>query len=378
MIKKNSLALVIASALSTTVSVAYAQTNVTVYGVVDGGVAYVSNSGGDGKLWKSSGGNLSGNQLGLKGTEDLGGGLSAIFGIESGFDLMTGKSAQNGRLFGRQSFVGLSSPTWGTVTLGRQYDPLSDLLQPLTADAYSGIFGTPGDVDNYDNSARVNNSIKWTSPLWNGLTFEALYAFGEVAKANGSGQTYGGAVGYANGPLGVSAGVLNIDNGNAAASMRGTSSSDSLFNTAVNSAYSSASVVNVLRAGGQYDFGILTAGAAYSHSEYVADSASTFSETEKYQNASVFARFQVSKALQLTTAYNFTKASGDSSARYHQLGIGADYTLSPRTDIYALAAYNHANGHNGIGTAQATIGSYGIDAGASSQSMVVLGMRHRF
>jgi predicted porin len=72
----------------------------------------------------------------LKGEEDLGGGLKAIFQLENGFDPGTGKLNQGGREFGRQAFVGLTRDQWGTVTLGRQYDPLVDMVQGITADNY--------------------------------------------------------------------------------------------------------------------------------------------------------------------------------------------------------------------------------------------------
>ena len=78
-------------------------------------------------------GNLSGSRWGIKGKEELGNGLAAIFQLEDGFDITNGTSGQGGRLFGRQAYVGLSDTRFGTVTLGRQYDSVVDYLQPLTA-----------------------------------------------------------------------------------------------------------------------------------------------------------------------------------------------------------------------------------------------------
>ncbi|MDL5477584.1 hypothetical protein, partial [Klebsiella pneumoniae] len=71
---------------------------------------------------------------------------------------------------------------------------------------FGGTFGTPGDVDNYDNSLRVNNSVKYARPVISGLQVEALYGFGGVAGTTGSGQTYSFAGAYANGPVGIAAG----------------------------------------------------------------------------------------------------------------------------------------------------------------------------
>ncbi|MCM3181278.1 porin, partial [Cytobacillus horneckiae] len=146
-------------------------------------------------------GNLSGSRWGLRGIEDLGSGLSALFQLENGFNIGTGALGQGQREFGRKAVVGLASSTYGTVTLGRQYDPIIDLVQGLTEDNYfGGVFATPGDLDNYDNSLRVSNSVKYTSPLISGFQFAALYGFGGVAGATGSGRTYSFGASYANGP----------------------------------------------------------------------------------------------------------------------------------------------------------------------------------
>ncbi|MDD7998734.1 porin, partial [Kosakonia radicincitans] len=66
-------------------------------------------------------------------------------------------------LFTRQAFVGLSSNNYGTLTFGRQYDALTDLVQPLKGDQWGSMFSTPGDVDNNDNGTSVNNAVKYVS-----------------------------------------------------------------------------------------------------------------------------------------------------------------------------------------------------------------------
>ncbi|WP_308610527.1 porin [Massilia frigida] len=107
-------------------NVAMAQSSVTVYGVAD--AALVKESGGvAGGVTKMVGGVEGGSRLGFRGTEDLGGGLAAIFTLEMGFNLDTGTSAQGGVAFGRQAFVGLNSKA-GALTLGRQYTPPCFLL----------------------------------------------------------------------------------------------------------------------------------------------------------------------------------------------------------------------------------------------------------
>jgi predicted porin len=370
--------LAVSTTLAFSTDAARAQSSVTLYGIVDTGIAYIHNSGAEASQWKMSAGNLSGNQWGLRGTEDLGGGYSAIFQLENGFDIGSGQLQQGNREFGRQAFVGLSSASYGSVYLGRQYDPVSDLVQPITADQFSGIFATPGDIDNYDSSVRFDNAVKWVSPSWGGFTVEAMYGLGGIAGATGSGQTYSAAIGYAHGPLNLAAGYLHIDNGNPSHAPRGTSSADTLFNSPVNAAYASAGAVDITRAAAQYAIGPVTLGAAYSFSNYKADGYSTFGQSEKYHNGSVFALWQVAPDFQTIVGYNYTKSTGDSSARYHQVNLGVDYLLSKRTDIYATAAYQHASGSNGAGDAQAVVGSFDIESGANYQVIGIVGLRHKF
>ena len=382
-------------ALLGTAGAAHAQNSVTLYGVIDTGFTYVHNANGNEKLVGTSSGNLSGDRWGLKGQEDLGGGLKAIFQLENGFDVNTGKLGQSGREFGRQAFVGLTADKYGTVTLGRQYDPLVDMVQGITGDNYwASIVGTPGDVDNYDNSSRVNNGVKYVSPNYAGLQFEGMYGFSNLAGTTGQGQTWSGAVAYNNGPLGLAAGYYYTSNPSAgrtaaAGSTWNSPSSDSIFDSPINNGYSSAHSIGIARAAAQYAIGPVTVGGSYSNAKYRPDGFSAFTSTETYNVGSVFVNYQVTPAFLVGTGYTYEKASGDTGAHYNQVGIGADYTLSKRTDFYALGAYQKASGtqatyvtNGGVTTrvtqsAQASIGSTGF-AGTSNQELVIVGIRHRF
>ncbi|MFM0606093.1 porin [Paraburkholderia sediminicola] len=370
---------------------AQAQSSVTLYGIVDAGIAYVHNAQGangqnQSSLVKFSSGNLSGSRWGLKGTEDLGGGLAAVFQLENGFNVGTGALGQGGREFGRKAVVGLSSSTWGTVTAGRQYDPIVDLVQGLTEDNYfGGVFATPGDLDNYDNSLRVSNSVKYVSPVFAGFQVEALYGVGGVAGATGNGQTYSFGAGYANGPLSLGAGYFYANGGNTTtANVRTwTSSSDSLFNTVINAGFASAKSIQIVRVGGQYVIGAATIGAAYSNTQYANDAFSAFHDTARFNNGSLFFNYQITSALRAGVGYNYTSLTGPSSAHYNQVNLGADYALSKRTELYALAGYQKASGNtlNASGkvvSAQASIGSYGVNSGTNSQEVAIVGIRHKF
>jgi predicted porin len=98
---------------------AHAQSSVTLYGLIDEAIRFQTSP--TGHTIDVNEGAVNGNRFGLKGAEDLGGGLSAIFQLESGFNIANGKSDQQGQLFGRFAWVGLQSDQWGTLKLGRQY-----------------------------------------------------------------------------------------------------------------------------------------------------------------------------------------------------------------------------------------------------------------
>lgn len=375
-----------AAALVSLSASAQAQSSVTLYGIVDAGLSYIKTSTGN--RYSLLSGGLSGNRWGLKGSEDLGGGLRAIFQLESGFAIGTGKLAQGGREFGRQAFVGLASDRWGTVELGRMYDPVVDLVQPLTADGTLGSvpFATPGDVDNNDFSARVSNAVKYLSPIYSGLQFEALYAFGGVAGSTGQGYTYSGAVSYSNGPLKLAAGYMQATNANAATGKRTawtSGSTDALFEGgSINAAYQSAHVLGIAQAAAQYQLGAFTLGAGYSNARYTSDGESTFGTTERFNTGRVYGFYRATPSLRFGLGYILTAASGDTSARYNVVSAGSFYQLSKRTDVYLTGAFQHASGtqrttSGGTQRALATISSYGID-GTGTQEIVTVGLRHRF
>ncbi|MBL8325443.1 MAG: porin [Rubrivivax sp.] len=157
---------------------------VTIYGVFDIGVEQVSNVAAGGSLTRvPTNTNTAPPRLGLRGTEDLGGGLSAIYTIEMGIDLGAGTLNQGGRAWGRQSLVGLSGP-FGTISLGRQY--AMTFWAGLDADIHGGgIYGT-GSLDSYLPNARTDNSIVWRG-RFDGLSLGVAYSLGrDVVNAGPS------------------------------------------------------------------------------------------------------------------------------------------------------------------------------------------------
>ncbi|HEY1609229.1 MAG TPA: porin, partial [Paraburkholderia sp.] len=103
---------------------AHAQSSVTLYGVISESLEYVSNSKGSHLVGLSNAGMMP-PRVGLRGVEDLGGGTKAIFTLEDGFNITNG-AMLNGGLFGRQAYVGLQNDHAGTVTMGRQYEEMTN------------------------------------------------------------------------------------------------------------------------------------------------------------------------------------------------------------------------------------------------------------
>jgi len=266
------------------------------------------------------------------------------------------------------------------VTLGRQYDPVVDLVQPITADNYWGsTFTTPGDVDNNDNSSRTNNAIKFTSAVYSGFQFEGMYAFGGVAGSTGSGQTWSGAATYATGPFSVAAGYIRMDNADTFAARAGAwstgATSDATFDSSINTAFASAKSIGIASVAGQYVVGPITAGIRYSNAQYKSDAFSSFTSTERFNVGAGFVNYQLTPAALLGLGYTYTHGSGNGpSASYNQISLGGDYNLSKRTDVYLVGAYQKASGTN----VTASAADYGYASDSSSQEIVSLGIRHKF
>jgi predicted porin len=192
--KKSLLAL---AALAAVAGTASAQTSVTVYGVADAAITRTDN--GTATATTLDSGKLSGSRIGFRGTEDLGGGMSAIFTIENGFNIDTGAMADAARLFNRQAWVGLSSGA-STIKAGRQNTPVYANLSTFDpfGNAQAGdsarIFTTEYEGSRWDNNLTYNYSAQ-------GFRAELQYAFGEVVGNTSGSRAIGGFVGYKNGPI---------------------------------------------------------------------------------------------------------------------------------------------------------------------------------
>ncbi|GAB4179973.1 MAG: porin [Rhodocyclaceae bacterium] len=202
---------------------AMAQSNVTIYGIADAALAHTSASGHKNTVI-AGGGNLNGNRLGFKGTEDLGGGLKAMFNYELGYTIDAGAAPGGGLTIERQAWVGLGGG-FGTVSVGKQYAPgfgasakydamLGTNFSPVEIMAGAvGVGNALGTANmariQAGGAARTNNSIAYASPNFSGFTGNLIYGFGETATPNlagnssSAGSTIGLGLDYTAGPFAV-------------------------------------------------------------------------------------------------------------------------------------------------------------------------------
>ena len=376
--------LIVVAVAASFASVAHAQSSVTLYGLLDAGVTYTSNVAHSSK-WAAGSGGIDQSRFGLRGSEDLGNGLKAIFTLESGFNVNNGRFANNNGMFNRQAFVGLSSAQFGTVTLGRQYDAAQDFLAPLTATGSWGgtYFAHPFNNDNLNTNGgfAVNNSIKYSSANYAGFTFGGTYGFSNQAGAFANNREYSLGAAYQWQGLRLGAAYAQQNNPgatNATGTAGNGGATDGGFLGATGNFRQ-----REFGAAGSYSFGPATVGLAWTQSRI--DNVAGVQQSLRANNYEVNGKYNLTPALGLGVAYTFTDGKGygvaanggSASVRYHQIGLQADYALSRRTDVYAQAVYQHAMGDGGV----ASIYSGDITQAPSSsknQTAATVGLRHRF
>ncbi|GAB2883018.1 porin [Paraburkholderia jirisanensis] len=362
---------------------AHAQSSVTLYGLLDVGLQYTNNAG-TGSLIRQTSGNINGSRFGLRGNEDLGGGLAAIFVLEGGVTLNNGKSAQDGRLFGRQAYVGLASKEYGTVSLGRQYDAFTDTLIPLSATSINfgdTAFAHPFDNDEMIHSFRLSNTAKYASPVYRGLKFEAQYAFSNSTDfAVNRGYSVG--LGYSIGHLSAGVGYFQL-NGTKGTTINSPGTLDINESQANNTAgfVLGADVQRIVGAGVNYEIGKGKVGFVYTHSEFQGSTSfGSQGGTVRFDNYELNGKYLVMPQLSVGVEYTFTNghvtnsSTFGSSPKWNQLGVQTVYNLSKRTDVYVEGVYQHVSGHNFT----AFIYNSGGASSTGNQVVGMMGMRTRF
>jgi general bacterial porin, GBP family len=385
--KKNLIVAAVATLAASFATAASAQSSVTLYGIVDAGLTYVNNVQAQNvgyqkaSQWSVKSGNVQASRWGLRGAEDLGGGMKAIFTLENEFDVANGGGGSG---FGRQAFVGLSTQA-GTVTLGRQTDAVADYLGPVSATGSWGgtYFAHPGNLDNLNAEAfRINNSIKFVSANYSGFSFAGAYGFSNAANSFADNRAYSLGAGYANGPFKFGLAYTQANNANSPTNTNGAITGGKSGFQLNNDALAADNVrMRTFGAGGSFSTGALTFGAVWTQTRQNAyfEGVGASLVTNNYE---VNGHYALTPALSMGAAYTFTngRAATDGQSthlRYHQFGLQTDYALSKRTDIYAEGVFQIASGLPA--NRYPVAGISGVDASSSNrQVLVTTGIRHRF
>jgi predicted porin len=353
--------------VAVTAQSAFAQSSVTLYGIVDTSVRYLTNADANNDSRISMGGGpITGSRWGLKGSEDLGGGLSAVFRLENGFDLWNGQLASAGTLFNRMAYVGLSSNQYGAVTLGHQntplFDQLGDVYDPLTVGNYDQDGWLPGALG-YGLSQ--SSSVKYNGQF-GGLNVEVMYGFGGVAGSVGASNMYGVTVSY-------TYSALSLDGG----FQQNSDVHNNKFNVVNLSAVYAFSTVKAFAGWlhAQDNTGIvdLYMGAANSPA---ASWSTPLTGTNRIDDGFYAgSTWQFTPALLLTAAGYYDHSRNALEADDTTLGRGtrytgvllAEYSLSKGTTAYGTVDFTH-----GAGAAQADF------PGRNNQTGVAVGFRNVF
>lgn len=322
---------------------AAAQSNVTLYGVVDLGIEQTRLSPGA-KTTRLSSGIQSGSRWGLKGREDLGNGMFAAFQLETGIDASTGALGQGGLGFGRQSWVGLGGG-FGTVKFGRQYVPLflaMDTIDPFGTGLVGDGSGMAAVFPAY--GVRMDNTINYSSPDLGGFSMEAAYGFGEVAGNASIGRQYGFSAVYDKAPFTAVAAYHHRG-------LIGPGNTDGGENKGV-------------LLGGAYDLKVVKLHAALSDNRTDSAAGVNTGRSRDYM-LGVSAPVGPFSVMASYIRHN-DRMTPNADAKFWALG--ATYAMSKRTNLYTSYSRvsNESAGSTGSGVAGADI------------SWINVGIRHRF
>ncbi|MGY6257937.1 porin [Paraburkholderia caledonica] len=366
------LGAVAAAGVSLTCGAAHAQSSVTLYGIADVGVEHINNTSAGGAQTREVSGNLSGSRWGLKGAEDLGGGMKAIFQLESGFNINDGTTAQSTRglganaatttrLFGRQAWVGLSYKGQ-QLTFGRQNSLLYEqavAFDPMGASSRYSVLSL-----DYAMAGRIDNSAKYTG-VFGPLTAQAMYStrydtgYGaEVPGAQITGRFFSGAVTYAQGPFAASV-SYEQRNSNTVATNTGTE----------RRATAAASyVIGPVKGFAGYRY-LRASNAFLPVNPIVVANGSQASAANLYWAG---AQYNVTPAF-IITATGYYQDVHSTGADPWLAVLCADYFLSKRTDLYATAGFAHNKDKSTLG-----VNGYGTVAPGYNQTGITIGMRQKF
>lgn len=338
---------------------ALAQSTVNLYGVADAGLEYVNKQPGNGDsvFRMQSGGGLMGSRWGMRGTEDLGNGLKAIFVLESGFAVDTGGS--DGALFGRQAYVGLQGER-EAVTLGRQQTLLYDFALRYDPMASTSRYAINAMDDAF--ASRASNAAKYIG-RFDDFTLSALYSFGYNGQSGVAGEVPGHMKVGRELSVGVDYSAGNVGLGAVYDQVNGDS-------TATEDRHDRRATL-----AGSYAFGAVKAFAGYRWSNLQFSPAVGNGISHLFWGG---LNYQTMPALTLGGAIYYQGNRGTSADPW-LFALSSTYAMSKRTDLYINAAYalNKTDSARAIQSVTSVNGGAEVLPGAS-QFGASVGIRHRF
>lgn len=345
--KKSLIALAAFGALT---GLAHADSSVSIYGVVDAAVRASNNQNASGdKLNSVGGGLLQGSRLGFKGKENLGSGTSALFKLETGFNLNNGTSAQNGGTFSRVATVGLSNEAYGTVNLGRQNTLAYDTL--IATDVY-GVANNVS-IAGYQSSLsglRWDNSVKYTNNL-NDFNYGVQYSSGNQIGSNSQNSGFGLNLGYSQPHWNVQA-VYQLSH----------DTKDGVLGTL------NGQKQDLWAVGGKYELNNRTD----VYGQYVYSKFDQSNQANKIVTVGVAHDLGNSWSVKGAATYDKQENVGQGSRQTYSAVV--DYAFSKRTDVYAGLDYNRLNGSY-------TNASYNLNNAGNpntNSTGLSVGLRHTF
>ncbi|KQW42757.1 MULTISPECIES: porin [unclassified Roseateles] len=309
---------------------AQAQSSVTAFGLIDLSVGTSKAAGSAASLKSADSGKMTTSFIGFRGSEDLGGGLTATFQLESFLRADAGQSGRSATdpFWARNANVGLASKTWGSVKVGRNTNLM--FIATLNFNAIGDSFGYSPAIRHIFTSNTVTgdsgwgDSVVYTSPNFSGFTAAAAVAAGEGA----GGRNVAASGTYTRGPL---AGALTYQK------------------VQKDGGPTPVDDTTVLMGHGSYDFGIVKLFGQY------ADASNDTRRIDfKIYQAGASVPIGAGKLLA-----QYGRISPSSGAGRKTWTVGYDYWLSKRTDVYLMGMSDKV-------------------AGQSAGNSVSLGMRHRF
>jgi predicted porin len=314
--------------LAVLASVASAQAQVTLYGIVDIWLGQTSVTNGEGHKTDNSlmaSGGLSGSRIGVMGQKDMGNGLTSLFKLEQGLHLNTSETGNTDSSYNRQAYVGLAGGM-GQLTFGTTWTAMDDVLGAANS-GFDSSFSASNKVLVLPSQYASNpgNTIKYTSPSWSGLSAAASHSMdgGKADKADVSDIS----LSYAAGPLAT----------NVAYQVQSASAAEDVRLTAFNASYD-LGVLKLLGSMGQ-----LKAGAK--------------------QSKDVQFGVDVPLTPALTVSAGYAKSDDNVAAGNAErtgFGLAAAYSMHASTTVYG-------------GVRQAK-----VKPGQAKDSLVAVGIKHAF